>query len=201
MTFASGFVGSTSRRSCSTRRVWSYGTDTTRSTPLSESAPVKKRRRTVAGRVVFRTWTLRRMPSLRDGALGPDCEAQMAGAMVSNNPCAGAGVSRGHITGSNEPATKRSDGLTTREGQNLAGRHDHRWSCSGRMNPIGRATGSDHRGRERVLRHSARTARNRRTRTRMYGGVGGGRGNSPADPIMPHKCFRKAKAAMAETPM
>src|SRR5882724_7129293 len=42
------------------------------------------------------------------------------------------------------------------------------------MKPIGRATGSDHRGRERVLRHSARTARNRRTRTRMYGGVGGG---------------------------
>jgi hypothetical protein len=42
------------------------------------------------------------------------------------------------------------------------------------MKPIGRATDSDHCGRERVLRHSARTARNRRTRTRMYGGVGPG---------------------------
>jgi len=28
-----------------------------------------------------------------------------------------------------------------------------------------------------------RTARNRRTRTRMYGGVGAGRGNPPGDPI------------------
>src|SRR5262245_14370549 len=28
-----------------------------------------------------------------------------------------------------------------------------------------------------------RTARNRRTRTRMYGGVGGGGSNPPADPI------------------
>src|SRR6266404_2170406 len=51
------------------------------------------------------------------------------------------------------------------------------------MKPIGRASGSDHRGRERVAARSARTARNRRTRTRMYGGVGGGRGNPPADPI------------------
>src|SRR5260221_11874278 len=51
------------------------------------------------------------------------------------------------------------------------------------MKPIGGATGSDHRGRERVLRHSARTARNRRTRTRMYGGVGARRGNPPGDPI------------------
>jgi hypothetical protein len=33
----------------------------------------------------------------------------------------------------------------------LAGRHDHRWSCSGAMRPTGRAPGSDHRGRERVL--------------------------------------------------
>ena len=27
------------------------------------------------------------------------------------------------------------DGLTTREGLNLAGRHDHRWSCPGAMRP------------------------------------------------------------------
>src|SRR5439155_7779029 len=42
-----------------------------------------------------------------------------------------AGVSRGRSTESNEPETKKPDGLTTREGLNLAGRHDHRWSCSG----------------------------------------------------------------------
>jgi hypothetical protein len=33
----------------------------------------------------------------------------------------------------------------------LAGRHDHRWSCPGALKPTGRALGSDHRGRERVL--------------------------------------------------
>jgi hypothetical protein len=32
---------------------------------------------------------------------------------------------------------------------------------------------------------SVRTARNRRTRTRMSGGVGGGGRNPPADPICP----------------
>ena len=53
------------------------------------------------------------------------------GLAASNGAQAGAGVSRGHSTESNEPATKRPDGLTTREGLNLAGRHDHRWSCSG----------------------------------------------------------------------
>src|SRR6266850_4135705 len=29
----------------------------------------------------------------------------------------------------------KPDGLTTREGLNLAGRHDHRWSCPGAMRP------------------------------------------------------------------
>ena len=61
-----------------------------------------------------------------------------------------AGVSRGHSTGSHEPVNT-PEGLTTREGLNLAGRHDHRWSCPGALRPIGRAWGSDHRGRERVL--------------------------------------------------
>ena len=73
------------------------------------------------------------------------------GAAASNDRCAGTGVSRGHSTESNEPETKRPDGLTTREGLNLAGRHDHRWSCPGALKPTGRAPGSDHRGRERVL--------------------------------------------------
>ena len=74
-----------------------------------------------------------------------------AGTAASNGRRAGTGVSRGHSTESNEPETKRPDGLTTREGLNLAGRHDHWWSCPGAMKPIGRATGSDHRGRDRVL--------------------------------------------------
>src|SRR5512146_3235361 len=56
----------------------------------------------------------------------------------------------------------------------------------GAMKPIGRALGSDHRGRERVTALSVRSARNRRTRTRMYGGVGGGGSNPPADPIRPY---------------
>ena len=68
---------------------------------------------------------------------------------VARNGCrAGAGVSRGRSTESNEPANP--DGLTTREGLNLAGRHDHRWSCPGALTPTGRAAGSDHHGRERV---------------------------------------------------
>jgi hypothetical protein len=34
---------------------------------------------------------------------------------------------------------------------NQAGRLSHRWSCPGALTPTGRATGSDHRGRDRVL--------------------------------------------------
>jgi len=45
-----------------------------------------------------------------------------AGARVSNGPRAFAGVSRGRSTESNEPDTKIPEGLTTREGLNLAGR-------------------------------------------------------------------------------
>jgi hypothetical protein len=43
------------------------------------------------------------------------------GAAVREDCREGAEVSRGHSTGSNEPATKKPDGLTTREGLNLAG--------------------------------------------------------------------------------
>jgi hypothetical protein len=95
-------------------------------------------------------------------------------------------------TESNEPGardwpaqTQRSDGLTTREGLNLAGRHDHWWSCPGAMKPTGRATGQRSPWQRKSAAQSARTARNRRTRTRMYGGVGAGRGNPPGDPIRP----------------
>ena len=68
----------------------------------------------------------------------PSNREQAAGATASNDHPAGAGVSRGHSTGSNEPAarhwpvqTKKPDALTTRDGPNLAGRHDHRWTCFG----------------------------------------------------------------------
>ena len=68
----------------------------------------------------------------------PSNREQAAGATASNDRPAGAGVSRGHSTGSNDPGarhwpvqTKKPDALTTREGPNLAGRHDHRWSCPG----------------------------------------------------------------------
>jgi hypothetical protein len=53
------------------------------------------------------------------------------------------------------------------------------------MKPTGRALVSDHRGRERVAALSVRTGRNRRTRTRMSGGVGGGGSNPPAAPCRP----------------
>src|SRR5438093_2907007 len=56
------------------------------------------------------------------------------GAAVREDRRASTGVSRGHSTGSNEPVMT-PDGLTTREGLNLAGRHDHRWSCPGAMRP------------------------------------------------------------------
>ncbi len=59
-----------------------------------------------------------------------------AGAAASNGRGAGTGVSRSHSTGRYEPGandwpakTKRPERLTTREGLNLAGRHDRRWSC------------------------------------------------------------------------
>ena len=48
--------------------------------------------------------------------------SETAGARVSNGPRAVAGVSRGRSTESNEPDTKIPEGLTAREGLNLAGR-------------------------------------------------------------------------------
>src|ERR1035438_4562303 len=76
-----------------------------------------------------------------------------AGTAASNGRRAGTGVSRGHSTESHEPETKRPDELTTREGPNLAGRQDHRGSFPGALKPTGQVSGSNHRGRERVLLH------------------------------------------------
>ena len=114
------------------------------------------------------------------------------GAVASNGRRRAAGVSRGRSTESNEPGTP---GRTHNSGRAELGRQNTTIGglVPGAMKPIGRALGSDHRGRERVAALSVRTARNRRTRTRMSGGVGGGGSNPPADPIrLSHffLCFR-----------
>ena len=113
---------------------------------------------------------------------------ETAGARVSNGPRALAGVSRGRSTESNEPG---NTGGPHNSGRAELGRQNTTIGglVPGAMKPIGRALGSDHRGRERVTALSVRTARNRRTRTRMSGGVGGGGRNPPADPIRSHHLF------------
>jgi len=57
---------------------------------------------------------------------------------------------------------------------------DHRWSCPLGAEAAGRATGQRSPWQRKSAAQSARTARNRRTRTRMYGGVGVREGNSLA---------------------
>jgi len=108
--------------------------------------------------------------------------SETAGARVSNGPRAFAGVSRGRSTESNEPG---DTGGPHNSGRAEPGRQNTTIGglVPGAMKPMGRALGSDHRGRERVAALSVRTARNRRTRTRMSGGVGARRGNPPGDPI------------------
>ena len=107
-----------------------------------------------------------------------------AGAAASNGPRAGTGVSRGRSTEGNEPG---QPGRPHNSGRAELGRQNTTIGglVPGAMKPIGRALGSDHRGRERVAALSVRTARNRRTRTRMSGGVGAGGSNAPGDPIRP----------------
>ena len=74
-----------------------------------------------------------RVHVLTQGGLQPElCRNDRTGRQQWRS--GGTRVSRGHSTGSNEPENE-PDGLTTREGLNLAGRHDHRWSCPGAMRP------------------------------------------------------------------
>src|ERR1039458_8578225 len=80
-----------------------------------------------------------RVHVLTQGALSP----LPTGSAASNGRRAGTGESRDNSTESKEPETKRPDGLTTREGLNLAGRHDHRWSCPRALRPTGRASRSE----------------------------------------------------------
>src|SRR3974390_3207365 len=109
---------------------------------------------------------------------------ETVGTGVSNGRGRSAGVSRGRSTERNEPGTP---GGSHNSGRAELGRQNTTIGglVPGALKPIGRALGSDHRGRERVAALSVRTARNRRTRTRMSGGVGGGGGKPPADPIRP----------------
>ncbi len=95
-----------------------------------------------------------------------------AGAVVSNGHRAVAGVSRSRSTESNEPENDET-GRPHNSGRAELGRQNTTIGGldPGALKPTGRAPGSDHRGRERVAALSVRTARNRRTRTRMYGGV------------------------------
>ena len=116
--------------------------------------------------------------SLLRETCGPSPSATV-GAVARNGCRAGAGVSRGRSTESNEPETKT--GWPHNSGRAELGRQNTTIGGldPGALKPTGRALGSDHRGRERVAASSARTARNRRTRTRMHARVGGG-GGEPA---------------------
>ena len=97
--------------------------------------------------------------------------ATTPGAAIREDRCGSAEVSRGHSTESHEPG-HTPEGLTTREGLNLA---DARPVAGRRlaMKPNGRAEVPRQQGRGESAATSFGTARNRRTRTRMSGGVGG----------------------------
>ena len=107
----------------------------------------------------------------------PGTVAQPPGASVREDRREGTEVSRGHSTGSNEPG-KTPDGLTTREGLNLA----DSTTITGRrlaLMPNGGA-GREPAWQRKSAAQSFGTARNRRTRTRLSGGVGAGRSILPA---------------------
>src|ERR1017187_3196298 len=135
--------------------------------------------------------------SLLRETCGPGLSA-MAGLAASNGGQAGTGVSRGRSTESNEP------GITTggphNSGRAELGRQNTTIGglVPGAVKPIGRALGSDHRGRERVPALSVSTPRTRRTRTRVSGGVGGGGRNPPADPIRRSVRWHHITSALAE---
>ena len=92
-----------------------------------------------------------------------------AGARVSNGPRAFAGVSRGRSTESNEPG---NTGGPHNSGRAELGRQNTTIGglVPGAMKPIGRALGSDHHGRERVLLRP--------------GGLPGTAGRGPACPVV-----------------
>jgi hypothetical protein len=131
----------------------------------------------INGPVVQREFT-----SLLRETCSPSLSATI-GLAASNGGQAGTGVSRGHSTESNEPETKRPEGLTTREGLNLAGRTRPLVIQSRKRRSRLAELPVRSSWQRKSAAQSRWTARNRRTRTRMSGGVGGGGSNPPADPI------------------
>ena len=111
-----------------------------------------------------------------------------SGAASSNGRRAGAEVSRGHSTESHEPGavrpveTKKPDGLTTREGLNLAGSGDPGWTGT-RVDAEWPSWVQSHRGRDRALRYPSGLSGTAGRGPACPGGVGAGGSNPPSDPI------------------
>ena len=98
----------------------------------------------------------------------PGPEAQPPGATDREVRRASPEVSRGHSTGSHEPGNT-PEGLTTREGLNLAGSSDHSGTQPG-DEAEGLSRAASQRGRERVLLHPS--------------GLPGTAGRGPACPVV-----------------
>ena len=110
-----------------------------------------------------------RVHILTQGGLWPEPVGK-GDTAVSNDRRAGTGTSRGHSTESNEPETKRPEGLTTREGLNFAGRTRPRVVSSRSAEADWLSYRPDHRGRESVLPSP--------------GGLPGIAGRGPACPVV-----------------
>src|SRR5208283_194608 len=131
----------------------------------------------INGPVVQREFTF----LLRE-ACSPSLSAT-TGLAASNGAQAGTGVSRGRSTESNEPDNEETGGAHNSERAEL-GRQTRPSVVLSRSDEADRpSSGQRSLWQRKSAAPSRWTARNRRTRTRMYGGVGGGRGNPPADPI------------------
>ena len=108
----------------------------------------------INGPVVQREFTFLLRETCSPGSPAtPINREQAVGAAVSNGPRAATGVSRGRSTESNEPG---NTGGPHNSGRAEPGRQNTTIGglVPGALKPIGRALGSDHRGRERVLLRS-----------------------------------------------
>jgi len=117
----------------------------------------------VNGAVAQGKFTFLRRETCASGA------AVTPGSAIREGRCGSTGVSRGHSTESNEPATKTPDGLTTREGLNLAGSIDPGWTGAG-VDAEGLNRIQSQRGRDRALRYPS--------------GRSGTAGRGPAGPVV-----------------
>jgi hypothetical protein len=128
--------------------------------------------------------------SLLRETCNPSSTTPSTGATASNDHRAAAGVSRGRSTEGNEPVMT---GWSHNSGRAELGRQSRPSVVLPRSDEadwLSNRAAIIVAEKEWLLR-PLRTARNRRTRTRRYGGVGGGgsnpRSNPPADPI--RHCF------------